>query len=406
MSTRLPNGWSAYDFDEIATISSGQVDPKSSEYSDLPIVGSENLPSGGGALVGTIRTAKVAGVISGKYLFEREQVIYSKIRPNLNKVWLSTFSGLCSADIYPISFDPEKLLPPYAYAYVLSDRFLRSAVSASMRSGIPKVNREDLSSIVVKVPSLDEQRRIVAILDSTQRAASISDLIADRLLSLHKKRMEEIFSHDSVRTRAWASRSLGDLGYIATGGTPSSHRPEYWNGGVAWITPAEVTGLPTRFIHSSERTISELGLQNCAADVLPPLSLIVCTRATVGDACINTVAMAINQGFKAIVPNKDVDVDFLYFLIQSLRSQLVRLANGSTFLEIGKRDFESIEVKVPKLKQQKAIARLLVAELERIEAYRLQAGLFLAQKRGLMQKLLSGEWRLTRDLPGMDSSHV
>ena len=114
--------------------------------------------------------------------------------------------------------------------------------------------------------------------------------------------------------------------------------------------------------------------------------------------------MAINQGFKAIIPGDDVDVDFLYFLIQFLRPDLVRLANGSTFLEIGKRDFESIEVRVPPLKKQKAIATLLVAELERVEMYRAQAEAFRRQKHGLMQQLLTGRQRLTRDLPGMEAT--
>ena len=85
----------------------------------------------------------------------------------------------------------------------------------------------------------------------------------------------------------WDTKKLGEMGKFVSGGTPDTEKPEYWNGDIIWLTPSEITKLPTRFVSDSERKITRAGLKNSSAVLLPVGSLIICTRATVGDCCIN-----------------------------------------------------------------------------------------------------------------------
>lgn len=192
----------------------------------------------------------------------------------------------------------------------------------------------------------------------------------------------------------WRHCRLGDLGEIRSGGTPATNKNEYWGGPIPWCTPTDITSLKGRFISSTERQITELGVKNSNAELLPPGSVIVCTRATIGEAAINTVPMATNQGFKSIIPTQDVDSDFLYYLVRSLKREFVRRAAGSTFLEISASSFAKIPVRIPdSLEVQRWLVRPLIL-LDDI-AIALQDLIATKRefKRGLMQELLTGRRR-------------
>jgi len=157
--------------------------------------------------------------------------------------------------------------------------------------------------------------------------------------------------------KGWREVRLGEVGVIHSGGTPSTRDDSNWNGSIFWLTPSEVTKLDQKHISSTERKITQKGLSDTT--MLPEGCLIVCTRATIGDCCINTVPMAINQGFKCIQPHEAYSTTFLYYILKSLKQQLVRLSCGNTFGEVSRKDFSNILIAVPSLSEQKAIAALL-----------------------------------------------
>ncbi len=191
----------------------------------------------------------------------------------------------------------------------------------------------------------------------------------------------------------WNIKKLSEMGKFVSGGTPDTENPEYWNGDIVWLTPSEITKLPTRFVSDSERKITKAGLKNSSAVLLPVGSLIICTRATVGDCCINTTEVSTNQGFKNLIPKYN-DSNFLYYLISSHKTDLIRKACGSTFLEISKHDIEKLEYLVPPLPEREKIAEILGAwdlAIEKLEALIAAKRL---RKKGLMQKLLTAKIRL------------
>ena len=199
--------------------------------------------------------------------------------------------------------------------------------------------------------------------------------------------------------KGWRRVRLGEVGVIHSGGTPSTQDNSNWNGDILWLTPSEVTKLSGKYINSTKRKITPKGLSSTT--LLPPRCLIVCTRATIGDCCINVVPMAINQGFKCIRPHRIYSVTFLYYAFQLLKPQLVRLSCGNTFGEISKKDFENIFVKLPPFPEQKAIASLLEKWDTAIEKTEALLAAKEKQFKWLLKRLISDqqdnpEWRKVR----------
>lgn len=192
----------------------------------------------------------------------------------------------------------------------------------------------------------------------------------------------------------WEVRPLNYLGAICSGGTPDTEVAEYWNGDIAWCTPSDITKLDTKYIESTEVKITAKGLKESSATLLPPRSIVVCTRATIGTAAICNTEIATNQGFKNIIPNEKTNPEWLYYIIIYSKPRLVRLGCGSTFLEVSKKDFSRFKIVVPPLAEQRKIAEVLGVWDEAIEKQARLIEKLALRKRGLMQRLLSAKLRL------------
>jgi len=206
--------------------------------------------------------------------------------------------------------------------------------------------------------------------------------------------------------KGWKTAALAELGQCVSGGTPDTNNVRFWNGSIHWCTPSEVVSLPTRFINSTERTITEEGLRKSSAVMIPAGSLLVCTRATIGDCAINRIPIATNQGFKNLIPNGKVDVEYLYYVLTAKKHELMRLANGSTFCEVHARDFARLPIPLPLMREQKAIAKAFTTWDDQIDKIRGLISAKLRLKRGLMQQLLTGKRRFGEFLKSREKIHT
>ncbi|MEV6776039.1 restriction endonuclease subunit S [Streptomyces syringium] len=162
-----PATWAHVRLLDLVSIRSGQVDPKGERYRDLPLIAPDHIASGSGRLLAK-RSAAEQGAISGKYLVEPGDVIYSKIRPYLQKVYRCKFSALCSADMYPFTPKPG-VSGSFILHTILGKKFTDFAVSVSARSGIPKINRAELAEFELMVPPFAEQEVIGQVLDDADK---------------------------------------------------------------------------------------------------------------------------------------------------------------------------------------------------------------------------------------------
>ena len=156
----IPCHWSIKRFKFLATINSGQIDPRKASYREMVLIAPNHIESGSGRLIAQ-QTAAAQGADSGKYLVGRGQIVYSKIRPNLRKATIAPSDCLCSADMYPITPRASELLSEYFLLILLSQPFTKFAVDASMRVAMPKVNREALADCPLWYPGLSEQAEIL-----------------------------------------------------------------------------------------------------------------------------------------------------------------------------------------------------------------------------------------------------
>ena len=184
--------WESRNLGEIVEIVSGQVDPTAPPYCDMPHIGGENIESNTGNLQG-VRSARELGLISGKYLFDGSHVLYSKIRPALNKVALPNFEGICSADIYPLRPSNGNLCRRYLAYLLLSENFLEYATKHSDRSKIPKINRDSLLGYELVIPCRPEQQRIADCLSSLDDLIVAQTQKLDALKTHKKGLMRQLF---------------------------------------------------------------------------------------------------------------------------------------------------------------------------------------------------------------------
>ncbi len=190
----------------------------------------------------------------------------------------------------------------------------------------------------------------------------------------------------------WQRVRLGDIAKIIGGGTPSTQVTSFWNGSINWFTPTEI-GI-TKYVYKSQRTITPLGLKKSSAKLLPIGTILLTSRASIGDCAILKVVATTNQGFQSLIPLEKINNEFLYYLILTLKNKLLKLASGSTFLEVSPNKIKNLLIPLPPLNEQIAIANIL-SDLDRY-LYSLDALILKKEsvKKALSFELLSQRKRL------------
>ncbi|OOC28408.1 restriction endonuclease subunit S [Helicobacter pylori] len=155
----------------------------------------------------------------------------------------------------------------------------------------------------------------------------------------------------------WQKVRLGDIAEIIGGGTPSTQITSFWNGSINWFTPTEI-GI-TKYVYKSQRTITPLGLKKSSAKLLPIGTILLTSRASIGDCAILKVVATTNQGFQSLIPLEKINNEFLYYLMLTLKNKLLKLASGSTFLEVSPNKIKNLLIPLPPLNEQIAIANIL-----------------------------------------------
>ena len=167
----------------------------------------------------------------------------------------------------------------------------------------------------------------------------------------------------------WRTCTIGDLGTVVGGATPSTKRVENYDGGtIAWITPKDLAGFSGRFIFCGERCITEQGLKSCSTQLVPAHTVLFSSRAPIGYIAIAGQDVCTNQGFKSVVPNESTDYMFLYYLLKYSKDKIENLGSGTTFKEISGSTMRGIEVFVPEaVEEQRRIASILSMLDDKIE---------------------------------------
>lgn len=162
---------------------------------------------------------------------------------------------------------------------------------------------------------------------------------------------------------------VSEIGKVIGGGTPSTKRPEYYaDSGIPWLTPKDLSGYDRMFISKGSRDITPEGLKNSSAKLLPANSILVSSRAPIGYVAIAQNEVTTNQGFKSIIPNKELVIpEYLYFVMKTSKKDLEQIASGSTFKEVSTKVMSNFEVDIPSLSEQRKVLDYLLPITKKIE---------------------------------------
>ena len=190
---------------------------------------------------------------------------------------------------------------------------------------------------------------------------------------------------------SWNNCKLEDIADIVGGGTPRTEVDSYWDGDIKWYTPSEIG--KSKYILDSERHITEDGLNNSSAKLLPKYTILLSSRATVGEISIALTECSTNQGFQSLITKKNTDNDFIYYLISTMKNEFLRRSSGSTFLEISKNEIKRIKINIPTLDEQKKIAKFFSSIDNKIELLEKKHQYYQDFKKYLMQQIFAQKLR-------------
>lgn len=153
---------------------------------------------------------------------------------------------------------------------------------------------------------------------------------------------------------------IDDIGEVVSGGTPSTSKDEYWYGDIGWITPKDLSTYEDIYISRGERNISEQGLENSSAKLVPKNTVLMTSRAPIGYIAIANNELSTNQGFKSLICDERIcHYKYFYYWLKLNIKYIINNANGSTFNEISGGTFKNLEISLPSITEQKAISSLL-----------------------------------------------
>ena len=196
--------------------------------------------------------------------------------------------------------------------------------------------------------------RIRAVRDTQSRVDALEENILQSILVDQIPR-ENLPSH-------WETKKLKEIGEIYSGGTPKRDNEEYFGGDIPWV---RLKDAKEAYVSSSNEYITEKGLANSSAQLLPEGTVIVSTRATIGEVTISKKEVTTNQGFKSVYPENDVPEFIAYYLL-SITEELEQLGRTTTYPEVNKTQFSNIEIPTPPIEEQKEIVQRIRSMNERL----------------------------------------
>jgi len=325
--------------------------------------------------------------------YKAGDILLSNIRPYFRKTWLATHDGGCNADVLCIRANSPKCIPKYLYYLFTTDNFVNDYLKSCKGAKMPRGDVNRLLAFEFHLPDRPTQLRIAGILGSLDEKIEVNRRKIAELEALTKTIYDYWFvqfdfpdAHGRpYKTsggamewkkelkreipKGWRIGTINDLGEIVSGGTPSTHNPDFWTtNGIAWITPKDLSNTSNKYIRHGEHDITDAGLHGSSAQMMPRRSIILSTRAPIGYLAVADCDLCTNQGIKSIIPNKGIGSEFIYYSVQTLIPYIKTFGGGSTFAEISKSEYSSLQVVLP---QQAIIDKFVDAVTPIAEARRI-----------------------------------
>ncbi|MGN8362894.1 restriction endonuclease subunit S [Helicobacter pylori] len=384
----LPLNWQRVRLGDIAEINPPTIIPNVFYYIDL-----ENVEKG--QLLNKQLMTKNKAPSRARRLLSKNDILYQLVRPYQRNNYFFTLNGNYVAST---GYAQIRTLqnPSFLYFALHSNYFVNAVLDRCEGTSYPAISSNELKKCEVILPPLNEQAAIANVLSDVDHYLYSLDA-----LILKKEGVKKALSFELLSQRkrlkgfnqAWQRVKVKDFGIIITGSTPLTQISEYWNGTISWITPTDIND--NKDIFNSERKITQKGLNTTR--MIPKNSVLVTCIASIGKNAILRVNGACNQQINAIIPNKDFNADFIYYLMENNKQYLLGKAGVTATYIISKQVFEEIDFFVPKdLNEQIAIANILSALDNEITSLKNKKRQFDNIKKALNHDLMSAKIRVLK----------
>lgn len=242
----------------------------------------------------------------------------------------------------------DKVLPEYLVYYFHTPIGQHKLLSNASQVGVPALARPSstFQQIDVVLPELSIQKCVVEIISTIQKKIVNNQELNDNLEQQAQSYFQELFVDNA--DPEWAIGTISDLGTVVGGSTPSKAKPEYYTeSGIAWITPKDLSINKSKFVSHGENDITELGLKNSSAAIMPEGTVLFSSRAPIGYIAIAAGEVTTNQGFKSVVPKPEIGTPFVYFFLKNTLPVIEGMASGSTFKEVSGSTMKNVPAVIP-----------------------------------------------------------
>ncbi len=295
---------------------------------------------------------------------------------------LTTNQACCNLII-----DEDKANSQFVYYYIQSsyEELLNLACGAAQQNLSVGV----IGDFPISLPPLDEQKQISSILSSLDDKIDLLNRENATLEAMAETLFRQWFIEEAKED--WEEEKLGDILSVKGGTTPSTKESRYWDGNIAWTSPRDVTTLNGIYLFKTEKTITEAGLKQISSGLLPKGTLLMSSRAPVGVLAFAEIPLAINQGYIAILDDKGYAKEFIYLWLKANMDLVHSYSNGSTFMEISKSAFKSLDITIPSQKEVSDFVSMIKPYFDKIKLNEEQIRIIAKQRDILLPKLMSNE---------------
>lgn len=325
-----------------------------------------------------------------KYVLCEGDIVFSRVGSVDRRAYVSTeengwmFSGRCLR-VRPSQKVDSKYLSYYFGLEDFKETIRMIAVGATM----PSINTSILSNVVVTLPSLDEQRHIASILTSLDDKIDLLRRENATLEAMAETLFRQWFVVEAKEE--WVEKPLSKCIKLIGGGTPKTSEESFWNGNVCWLSGGDIANNHKSFVFSSEKSISEDGLNNSSAKLLPKDAMVVSARGTVGKYCLLSKSMAFSQSNYGVLPVFDDCYFFTYLLVAFHIDELQSAAYGSVFDTITTKTFDSVRVLLPKDNSYVlAFEKMIDPYFKKMKNNNKQIQTLIQTRDGLLPRLMGG----------------
>ena len=260
----------------------------------------------------------------------------------------------------------------------------------------PGLSLKDLQEFLVALPPVPEQRAIAAALSDVDALLGGLDRLIAKKQGLKVAAMQQLLTGQTRLpgfSGEWEVKRLGELAEMGSGGTPLSAVPAYYDGKIPWVSISDMT-KGGKIIESTERNLTALGLANSAAQIFPVGTVLYAMYASLGECSIAGVSLCTSQAILGIRPKNNLNADFLYYYLTSLKSVVKTLGQQGTQSNLNKGMVQDFRFSLPSVPEQTAIAAVLSDMDTELAALQARRSKTQALKQAMMQELLSGKIRL------------